>query len=342
MNAKDAWMKQVKHNRKRLKGLPRVGFNPNAGNVEHNISMFNTMNSPTGGPSTNPCGPMGEALIEGMSREQMIAQLRELNCNYNFNDRKRFPDNVLWGMLQDRLNKAQTKKINTKSKEVSQEETPEEDEPVEIKHCNRCGKQLTDFGQCPVCDLGDEEERTSHMLYLDEDVFGRRVDPKVFEFKVGDRVAERWNDGEFNVGTITDIKEEGGTQYFVKWDYSDGPDSEWLYGDALTQWIEESLNEMKESKTYKGYEMRADYDVDTEEGITSLIVHLYKNGKEVRQNEFGAELTFENFREARKWIDAHSSKCSLSDKLNQFCSIMNRKTEGDPELLVDKDEYGYF
>ena len=290
MNAKDAWMKQVKHNRKRLKGLPRVGFNPNAGNVEHNISMFNTMNSPTGGPSTNPCGPMGEALIEGMSREQMIAQLRELKCNYNFNDRQRFPDNVLWGILQDRLNKAQTKKINTKSKEVSQEETPEEDEPMEIKHCNRCGKQLTDFGQCPVCDLGDEEERTSHMLYLDENVFGRRVDPKVFEFKVGDRVAERWNDGEFNVGTITDIKEEEGTQYLVKWDYSDGPDSEWLYGDALTQWIEESLNEatIHMSKT-----QMAELDKEVEEATKE--VAKYKIPMKAQKNSAGETINNPDF-----------------------------------------------
>lgn len=31
--------------------------------------------------------------------------------------------------------------------------------------CEKCGHVLTDGGQCPVCDLGDEEERTSHTLY---------------------------------------------------------------------------------------------------------------------------------------------------------------------------------
>lgn len=31
--------------------------------------------------------------------------------------------------------------------------------------CEKCGHTLTDGGQCPVCDLGDEEERTSHTLY---------------------------------------------------------------------------------------------------------------------------------------------------------------------------------
>ncbi len=276
-----------------------------------------------------------DTLEEALSRDDMIADLKAKGKNYNFN---KYTDAQIYRMHQREMNKKVVKPTPT----LPDIDDEEDAEYIETSNCPRCNHQLTDAGQCPVCDLGDEEERSSHLLHLDENLFGRRVDPEVFEFKVGDRVAERWNDGEFNVGTITDIKEEEGTQYLVHWDYSDGPDYEWLYGDALTQWIEESLNEMKEVKTYKGYEMWADYDVDTEEGIISLIVHLYKNGKEVHQNEFGAELTFENFREARKWVDAHSSKCSLPDKLKQFCSIMNRKTEGDPKLSVDKDEYGYY
>lgn len=59
MNAKDAWLKQVKHHKKRLRGLPRVGFNPNAGNVEHHISMMNKMLN-VGEISNNPIsGPFG-------------------------------------------------------------------------------------------------------------------------------------------------------------------------------------------------------------------------------------------------------------------------------------------
>ena len=54
LNAKDAWLKQVKHHRKRLKGLPRVGFNPNAGNVEHNINMMNKMLGSSNAPIMNP------------------------------------------------------------------------------------------------------------------------------------------------------------------------------------------------------------------------------------------------------------------------------------------------
>lgn len=59
MNAKDAWLKQVKYNRKKKKGLPYIGFNPNAGNVEHNISMMNKMLN-VGDLSNNPIsGPFG-------------------------------------------------------------------------------------------------------------------------------------------------------------------------------------------------------------------------------------------------------------------------------------------
>ena len=59
MNAKDAWLKQVKFARKKKKGLLYVGFNPNAGNVEHNISMMNKMLN-VGEISNNPIsGPFG-------------------------------------------------------------------------------------------------------------------------------------------------------------------------------------------------------------------------------------------------------------------------------------------
>ena len=51
--------KRAAYHRKRLKGLNGT-LNPNAGNVEHNIKMFNHINSPVEGPANNPIsGPMG-------------------------------------------------------------------------------------------------------------------------------------------------------------------------------------------------------------------------------------------------------------------------------------------
>ena len=65
INAKDAWIKQVKHHRRRLKGLPRVGFNSNAGNVEHNIEMMNMMLG-SGDITNNPIsGPFGGDVSSG-------------------------------------------------------------------------------------------------------------------------------------------------------------------------------------------------------------------------------------------------------------------------------------
>lgn len=189
-----------------------------------------------------------DTLKESISRDSMISELKAKGKNYNFN---RFTDAQLYRIYEREINK----KIEEPS--ISKEE----DEFIEIKKCPQCNHQLTDSGECPVCDLGDEEERSTHMLYLDESLFNEsRVDPKVFEFNIHDRVAERWNDGEFNVGTVIDMKEEEGTQYLVKWDYSDGPDEEWLYGDELTQWIEESI-------TYpNGVEVRKD-SVDLDKAL---------------------------------------------------------------------------
>lgn len=78
-----------------------------------------------------------------------------------------------------------------------------------------------------------------------------RDESRGFEFKIGDRVAERYNDSEFNVGTVVDIQNDSdGIQYKVEWDYSDGPKTEWLYGDVLSTWVEtdgdESLMEAVE------------------------------------------------------------------------------------------------
>lgn len=104
MNAKDAWLKQVKHHKKRLKGLPRVGFNPNAGNVEHNIKMFNHMNDigdlsnnpisgPFGGDVSAPAGDsagmsMGESLKESIIDSNMIEFLRKHKNDFIENQTK--------------------------------------------------------------------------------------------------------------------------------------------------------------------------------------------------------------------------------------------------------------
>lgn len=51
---------RAKRHSKKQKGLPALSTLTNAGNVEHNINMFNHMMNTNGGPSNNPIsGPMG-------------------------------------------------------------------------------------------------------------------------------------------------------------------------------------------------------------------------------------------------------------------------------------------
>lgn len=60
-NTKDDWLTLAKKHRRKQKGLPALSkLNTNAGNVEHNVSMFNHMNTAAGGPTNNPVsGPFG-------------------------------------------------------------------------------------------------------------------------------------------------------------------------------------------------------------------------------------------------------------------------------------------
>lgn len=66
-------------NEAKKKKKPFDSINNNAGNVEHNIEMFNKMNSPAEGPCTNPVsGPFGgdvgdgEAMVESVEKKETI------------------------------------------------------------------------------------------------------------------------------------------------------------------------------------------------------------------------------------------------------------------------------
>lgn len=77
--------KRAKFHKKRLKGLPRTSLNTNAGNVEHNVAMFNHINSPAEGPSNNPIsGPFGGDVGAGMGEaiENKIIPLYVIKDNH--------------------------------------------------------------------------------------------------------------------------------------------------------------------------------------------------------------------------------------------------------------------
>lgn len=83
-DAKRDWLKLVKKHKRKQKGLPALShLNRNAGNVEHNVSMFNKMNTPVGGPSNNPVsGPFGgdvSAPSSGGMGESFIMENTKMN-----------------------------------------------------------------------------------------------------------------------------------------------------------------------------------------------------------------------------------------------------------------------
>lgn len=82
-DAKSDWMKIVSKHKKKQKGLPALSkLNTNAGNVEHNINMFNMMSSGctdatvdavNGNVSCGGCSAgMGESLTETKNSENIV------------------------------------------------------------------------------------------------------------------------------------------------------------------------------------------------------------------------------------------------------------------------------
>lgn len=106
---------------------------------------------------------------------------------------------------------------------------------------------LVDSNETPVVEIVHDRAYTVDIKDLPKLKESYRQDAPNNVYEIGDRVAQRWAD-EFNVGTVVDIKEEDGIQYLVEWDYSDGPDAEWVYGDVISLWIEEDIKEPKSIK----------------------------------------------------------------------------------------------
>lgn len=89
-------------------------------------------------------------------RLAMITELKNAGKNYNFN---KYSDAQLYRMLQ-RLH--QPKVAAMAPKKEPEHELDLDFTAKELEYCE-CGERLTDFDQCPVCDLGEED--------LDEGIF---------------------------------------------------------------------------------------------------------------------------------------------------------------------------
>lgn len=82
---KDELKNRAKRHRKKLRGLTTL--NPDAGNVEHNIEMFNKMNSPVDGPCNNPVsGPFGGDVGGGEAVGESLNESTTKSLRYQFLD----------------------------------------------------------------------------------------------------------------------------------------------------------------------------------------------------------------------------------------------------------------
>lgn len=166
---------------------------------------------------------------------------------------------------------------------------------------------------------------------------GYRDDRITTPFKVGSRVAEKYEDGLFNVGTIIDIKTDNeGVHYQVKWDYSDRDEIEWLYYDELTHWVD--VNESLNTKVLK----ESILDDDAKKILTYIQKHpeellKYKNYEEcldelnlnsiffIPKSAPGFEAKDEkniSEKEAEKYINLILTKTNLKDELDKIANTL--------------------
>ena len=144
--------------------------NTDAGNVEHNINMFNMANTVTEGPSCNPCGPMGESLTESRPDGADIEIPTKIVPNaFEHKGYTIFTDTSEAGVwyVKDSYDNFVGNKSGYSEFAEALTYVDSLHESVQ-RECELCGHTLTDGGQCPVCDLGDEDARESHTIYAQD------------------------------------------------------------------------------------------------------------------------------------------------------------------------------
>lgn len=98
-------------------------------------------------------------------RQFFIDDIKKAGKNYNFS---KFTDAQIYRMWQ-RIHKP-TKVAKEPKHELDLDFEPEQD-----FECCDCGIRLTDFGQCPVCDLGEEELTEGNK----ESMFANNIDKDI-------------------------------------------------------------------------------------------------------------------------------------------------------------------
>jgi len=160
------------------------------------------------------------------TRPELISKLRAAGKNYNFN---KFTDAQLYKMCQ---------KLDTPKKKATE---PKHDldldfEPVEgFDCCDFCGMRLTDMGQCPVCDLGEEDlnedliycwcgeyfdkDGNKHMIYATKSTTSYDADEAAE--KLEELIPEPYTKFVFRGTIVNNIAEKHGWT-LVEWKTSSG------------------------------------------------------------------------------------------------------------------------
>lgn len=174
-----------------------------------------------------------DELNEGLSRREMISRLKALGKNYNFD---RFSDKQLFGMLRDTEAKKEREKTPKAKHDLDLDF-----EPIKtFNTCDFCNTCLTDTGQCPVCDLGEEalkedlqycwfgyyldKDGNKKLIYATQDSTSRDADEasEILE----DMIPEPYTKFVFR-GTITDHQAERAGYNLVEGIFDSKP-SRWV------------------------------------------------------------------------------------------------------------------
>lgn len=204
--------KKVDESKKKKK--PFDSINTNAGNVEHNIAMFNKMNSPVEGPCTNPVsGPFGgdvgggEAMGEAVEKKAPILYVIK-DSHGNILSRPNEDDDELW----DRVSSMEARgrrglcvvvctpdMLKKEELEECLTEAAPKKETVELEYKNL---EFTQYGTQRDADDWDEWDRCMDWTYeVDKDdlytfIFESCIDetdfPEAFEDEFDPNNLEHW------------------------------------------------------------------------------------------------------------------------------------------------------
>lgn len=183
MNAKDAWMKQVEYNRKRLRGLPRVSLNPDAGNVEYNISMFNKMNSGENIAVNPVSGPFGGDIGVGESYNP-FSELNNIEETIDPKFETTYNEDCDSIIYQEKLNtspiiKAILFTTNDTAPDFEGFHNPNGMYQLDSNHCIYYIKLIPNERNAMTAHASIEQKLPSdakHMFYLSVSVVGNRID----------------------------------------------------------------------------------------------------------------------------------------------------------------------